>query len=90
MEGYDNHKTVTSKDLAYWLFNEASDHGDSIWKQKRPTLRATAYIGPTHPDFMYDDKVITKADIINEVWATYSTDENTTGIYITGYSVGND
>lgn len=90
MEGYDNHKTVTSKDLAYWLFNAASDHGDSIWKQKRTTLRTAAYIGPTHPDFIYDDKVITKADIINEVWATYSTDENTTGIYITGYSVGND
>ena len=89
MEGYDNHKTVTSKDLAYWLFNEASDHGDSIWKQKRTVLRATAYVGPAHPDFIYDNKVITKADIINEVWATYSTDENTTGIYITGYSVGN-
>lgn len=71
MTGFDNHKVVTSKNLSDWLYNVASDHGESIW------VGGTAnYI------------TLTKADIINEVWATYSTDENTTGIYITGYSVG--
>lgn len=71
MTGFDNHKVVTSKNLSDWLYNVASDHGESVW------VGGTAnYV------------TLTKADIVNEVWATYSTDENTTGIYITGYSVG--
>lgn len=71
MTGFDNHKVVTSKNLQDWLYNVASDHGESVW------------VGGTA-----DYVTLTKADIVNEVWATYSTDENTTGIYITGYSVG--
>lgn len=31
---------------------------------------------------------LTKTDIVNGVWATYSANNNTTGIYISGYSVG--
>lgn len=71
MRGFEDHKVVTSKILSEWLYDAASDHGESVW-----TGDAADYM------------TLTKADIVNEVWATYSIDENTTGIYITGYSVG--
>lgn len=71
MRGFEDHKVVTSKILSDWLYDVASDHGESVW-----TGDAADYM------------TLTKADIVNEVWATYSTDEDTTGIYITGYSVG--
>ena len=72
MRGFDDHMVVTSKLLSDWLYDAASDHGESVWT------------GDIAANYM----TLTKADIVNEVWATYSTDEDTTGIYITGYSVG--
>lgn len=76
MTGFDNHKVVTSKDILQWLRNIAPDNVESVWINKSgSTLNSS-------------NKTITLKNLTDEVWAVYSTDENTTGIYVSGYTVG--
>ena len=76
MIGFDDHKVVTSRDLVSWLNNVATGGASSIWQQMDSSTP------------IYTNKTLRKIDITGGVWATYSPDENTTGIYISGYTVG--